>query len=84
MLSILAIPVDNDDDDDLPQLVSSPRLGVLPLPCYHRLSNWSAICGNIDKDVIDYAYVDCGGDVVKERKLDSRNNSVASSSFNLS
>ena len=32
VLSILAIPVDNDDDDGLPQLVSSPRLGVLPSP----------------------------------------------------
>ncbi len=33
VLSILAIPVDNDDDDGLPQLVSSPRFGVNPLFC---------------------------------------------------
>ena len=33
VLSILAIPVDNDDDDGLPQLVSSPRFGVNPLLC---------------------------------------------------
>ena len=37
VLNILAIPVDNDDDDGLPQLVSSPRLGVLPSPA----TTWS-------------------------------------------
>merc|ERR1719318_258898 len=42
-------------------------------------------CGNIDEDTLDYACVDCGGDVaLLERTNDSRNSSMASSSFNLS
>ena len=44
----------------VPGLVCSPPL----LP---QAVHLVGICGNIDEHVLDYAYVDCGGDVVKER-----------------
>ena len=70
-------------------MMASPSLYLVPglvcsPPLLPQAVHLVCICGNIDEHVLDYAYVDYGGDVVKERKLDSRNRSMASFSFNLS